>query len=287
MERLEIIKDIVYGKVKGKNLLLDIIKKSETKNKKLPVIVFIHGGGWISGNKESGIPKLLPFVEKGYFCVSISYRLSNEAPFPAQIEDCKCAIRFLKGNSEKYNIDPDKIGVWGASAGGNLVALLGVTEDEIFNESGGWNGYSSKVKAVCDWFGRTNFLIDIKKSEDEKSPYKYISKFLGGPIEENIEKAIKVSPYFYKCRNTPPFLIMHGENDEIVPYSQSEMFFKKLRENKNDVTLVRIKNGGHGTGFGKRAMNFVIAFFDYYLKNEKIEWKNLKNNRDFIEIPSE
>ncbi|HOM26006.1 MAG TPA: alpha/beta hydrolase [bacterium] len=285
-KRIEIIKDVVYGKVKGRNLLLDIIKTSETKNK-LPVIVFIHGGGWISGNKESGIPKLLPFAEKGYFCVSISYRLSNEVAFPCQIEDCKCAIRFLRANSEKYNIDSNRIGVWGASAGGNLAALLGVTGDDVFNDKGGWNGFSGKVNAVCDWFGRTNFLIDIKKSDDENSPYSYISKFLGGPIEENLKKAIKVSPYFYECKNSPPFLIMHGEEDTIVPYSQSEMFFEKLKKNKVDVTLIKIKKGGHGVGFGKRAMDFVVAFFDCYLKNDKINWKNFKKNRNFIEIPAE
>jgi acetyl esterase/lipase len=285
-KKIEIIKDVIYGRIKGRNLLLDIIKKSGIRDR-MPVVVFIHGGGWISGNKESGISKLLPFAEKGYFCVSVSYRLSPEAQFPAQIEDCKCAIRFLRANSGKYNIDPEKIGVWGASAGGNLVALLGVTGDEVFNDKGGWEGYSSKVNAVCDWFGRTNFLIDIKKSEDEKSPYSYISKFLGGLIEENIEKAIKVSPYYYECKNTPPFLIMHGEEDNIVPYSQSEMFFQKLKRNKNKVTLVKIKNGGHGKGFGEKAMNFVIAFFDCYLKNEKTNWETLKNNKDFIEISAE
>ncbi|MGB9677124.1 MAG: alpha/beta hydrolase fold domain-containing protein [Candidatus Ratteibacteria bacterium] len=285
-KKIEIIKDVVYGEIKKRKLLLDIIKTNERKNK-LPVIVFIHGGGWISGNKETGILKLLHFAQKGYFCVSLSYRLSSEASFPAQIQDCKCAIRFLRANSGKYNIDPKRIGVWGVSSGGNLVALLGVTGDDFFDNSGGWNGLSSKVNAVCDWYGRTNFLIDIKKSDDEKSPYVYISKFLGGPIEENIEKAIKVSPYFYECKNSPPFLIIHGENDDIVPYSQSEMFFKKLKKNKVDVTLIKVKNGGHGSGFGKKVMDFVISFFDCFLKDKKTEWENLKNNKDFIEIPAE
>ncbi len=283
-KKIEVIKDVIYGKVKNRNLLLDIIKISGEVNKKLPVIVFIHGGGWIAGNKESGWTKLMPFVENGYIGVSISYRLSNEANFPSQIEDCKCAIRFLRANSEKYNIDPEKIGVWGSSAGGNLVCLLGVTDDNTFNESGGWKGYSSKVSAVCDWFGRTNFLIDIKKSDGENSPYSYISKLLGGPIEENLEKAIKVSPYYYECKKCPPFLIVHGENDNIVPYSQSEMFYNKLRRNKVDVTLIKVKNAGHGTGFGEKVLNFVVSFFDYHLRNQKDKWNKIVKNRRFLEI---
>ncbi|MFN4228031.1 MAG: alpha/beta hydrolase fold domain-containing protein [Candidatus Ratteibacteria bacterium] len=283
-KKIEIIKDVTYGKVKNRELLLDIIRRVDKENKKLPVIVYIHGGGWISGNKETGWNKLLPFVENGYLGVSISYRLSSEAKFPAQIEDCKCAIRFLRANSEKYNIDNEKIGVWGASAGGNLVCLLGVTDDNTFNNSGGWEGYSSKVNAVCDWFGRTNFLIDIKKSEDENSPYVYISKFLGGPIEENLEKAIKVSPYYYECKKCPPFLIVHGENDNIVPYSQSEMFYNKLKKNKVDVILIKVKNAGHGSNFNEKVFNYVISFFDYHLRNQKDNWKKLVENKRFLEI---
>ncbi|MCM8785387.1 MAG: alpha/beta hydrolase [Candidatus Omnitrophica bacterium] len=281
-KKIEIIKDIPYRKVKNKELFLDIIKRVDEENKKLPVIVYIHGGGWISGNKETGLNKLLPFVENGYLGVSISYRLSNEAKFPAQIEDCKCAIRFLRANSEKYNIDSEKIGVWGESAGGNLVCLLGVTDDNTFNNSGEWKGYSSRVSAVCDWFGRTNFLIDIKRSEE--GPYVYISKLLGGPIEENLEKAIKVSPYYYETKNCPPFLIVHGENDNIVPYSQSEMFYNKLKKNKVDVTLIKVKNAGHGVGFSKKVVNYVISFFDYHLKGQKDNWKEMRKNKRFLEI---
>ncbi|MCS7181295.1 MAG: alpha/beta hydrolase, partial [bacterium] len=220
-KKFEILRNIVYGKIGKRELLCDIIKPSDVKNK-LPAIVYIHGGGWISGNKDIGLNKLLPFVDNGYIGITIEYRLSSEAIFPAQIEDCKCVIRFLKINSDKYNIDEEKIGVWGESAGGHLASLLGVTDERAFNDSGGWQGVLSKVYAVCDWFGRTNFLIDIKKCDDAKAPYKYISKLLGGPIEENIDKAIEVSPYYYNFKNSPPFLIMHGENDPIVPYSQSE-----------------------------------------------------------------
>lgn len=286
IKKIEILKDVVYGNVGNRKLFCDIIKPSEIKNK-LPAIVFIHGGGWISGNKEKGLEKLLPFVEKGYIGVSIQYRLSTEEIFPAQLQDCKCAIRFLRANAEKFNIESEKIGVWGVSAGGNLASLLGVTSDNYYNDSGGWENFSARVNAVCDWFGRTNFLIDIKKSDEKKGPYSYISKLLGGPIEDKIELAKKVSPYYYECKDCPPFLIMHGENDSIVPYSQSEIFYKKLKKNKVDVTLIKIKNAGHGSGFDKKCFEIVQYFFDYYLKNKKREWKKFKKNRDFIDLKSD
>lgn len=281
-KKIEVLKDVVYGKVKTKSLLCNIMRLCNT-NEKLPVVVYIHGGAWQSGSKEKGLIELLPFVEKKYCCVSISYRFSQEAIFPAQIEDCKCAIRFLKANSEKYLINPDKIGVWGVSSGGNLACLLGVTDNQTFNDKGNWKNFSSNVVAVCDWFGRTNFLTDIKKNT---VPFQYISKFLGGPVNKMKEKVKQVSPYFYPCNNCPPFLIMHGDKDTIVPFRQSKIFYEKLKKNNVDVTFIKIKNAGHGAGFGKKALDFILAFFDCYLKNKKKNWKNLTKQKSFCVIKS-
>jgi acetyl esterase/lipase len=133
--------------------------------KPMPVIVWIHGGAWIGGSKDSGIPLLLPFAKRGYFCASISYRFSKEAKFPAQIEDCKCAIRFLRAKAKEFNIDTERIGVWGESAGGHLAAMLGTAGDvKEFEGSGGWEGFSSRVSAVCDWFGPSDLLGQAKRS---------------------------------------------------------------------------------------------------------------------------
>lgn len=284
-ENIEIIKDVVYGEVDGIKLYLDIVKPKMNYSK-MPAIVFIHGGGWKSGDKNSGIFRLIPFAQKGYFCVSINYRLSGIAKFPAQIEDCKCAIRFLRANFEKYNIDPDKIGVWGTSAGGHLASLLGTTADiKEFEGKGGWEGYSSKVNAVCDWFGPSDFLVGFEKSEKIGSPYAVISELLGGPIEELKEKARKASPVYYVNKNCPPFLIMHGDKDNVVPFIQSQILYEKLKENNVPVTLVKIKDAGHGIGFKKEVMDFVFAFFDYYLKGEKEKWQKLTEDKSFIEIP--
>jgi acetyl esterase/lipase len=134
-------------------------KLTSSVAKPMPVIVWIHGGAWIGGNKDSGIPLLLPFAKRGYLGASISYRFSKEAKFPAQIEDCKCAIRFLRAKAKEFNIDPERIGVWGASAGGHLSAMLGTAGDvKELEGSGGWEGFSSRVSAVCDWFGPSDLL---------------------------------------------------------------------------------------------------------------------------------
>lgn len=278
-KNVEIIKDVVYGEVDGKKLLLDIVKPKEKIETPMPVVVFIHGGGWKGGDKRGGVRRLIPFAEDGYFCASINYRLTPEAKFPAQIKDCKCAIRFLKANSKKYKIDLEKIGVWGPSAGGHLSALVGTTGDiEKFNKSGGWNGFSSKVAAVCDWYGPSD-LLSVKNVSNPS-----IVSLLGGKINEKIKLAKEASPVSYVSEDDPPFLIMHGEKDKIVSFSQSEILFKKLKEKGVKATLIKLKNAGHGTGFGSRELEYVKAFFDYCLKGEKKNWKNLKGDKSFIEI---
>ncbi|MFN4227198.1 MAG: alpha/beta hydrolase fold domain-containing protein [Candidatus Ratteibacteria bacterium] len=283
-ENVKIIKDVVYGNVDGKNLYLDIIRPKKAEGK-LPVIVFIHGGGWRSGDKQTGIFRLIPFAEKGYFCVSINYRLSDEAKFPAQIEDCKCAIRFLRANAEKYSIDPEKIGVWGTSAGGHLASLLGTTGDfKEFDRKGGWEGFSSKVNAVCDWFGPSDFLIGFEKSKRDGIPYKTLIELFGENIENLEENLKKASPAYQVNKNCPPFLIMHGDKDNVVPYIQSSILYNKLKENGVPVVLVKIKDAGHGIGFGESALEFVESFFECYLKDKKAKWQSITGGRDFIEI---
>ncbi|MCM8810236.1 MAG: alpha/beta hydrolase [Candidatus Omnitrophica bacterium] len=286
-ENVEIIKDVVYGNVDGKNLYLDIIRPKKAEGK-LPVIVFIHGGGWKGGDKKTGFFKLIPFAENQYFCVSINYRLSGEAKFPAQIEDCKCAIRFLRANAEKYNIDSEKIGVWGASAGGHLASLLGTTEDlKKFEGKGGWEDYSSRVNAVCDWFGPSNFLIGFEKSKKDGIIYKTYIELFGENLENLEEKLKEASPFYQINKNCPPFLIMHGDKDNVVPYTQSYIFYNELKKNNIPVILVKIKDGGHGLGFKNKALDFVKSFFDYHLKGEKENWEILTQGKDYIEIPAE
>src|SRR5208337_2774380 len=145
---------------------------------RLPLIVWIHGGGWRAGNKEN--PPGLGLVGHGYALASINYRYSQQAVFPAQIEDCKAAIRWLRANAKKYNLDTKHIGVWGASAGGHLVALLGTTGSVKELEGTGGNlDQSSQVQCVLDWFGPTDFA---KMGGWQGNPDSPMAKLVGGPV---------------------------------------------------------------------------------------------------------
>jgi acetyl esterase/lipase len=262
--------DVEYGKGGEKALKLDIIQPKEKPEKPMPVLVFIHGGGWRGGNKNAGARKLVPFARRGYFCATIDYRLSNEAKFPAQIEDCKCAIRFLRSKAKEYNLDPDRIGVWGSSAGGHLVALLGTSGGvKELEGKGGHEKFSSKVQAVCDWYGPAD-LVKIVEGGSHARAGNPVELLLGGPVEENKDKAKLASPVTHVDKDDPPFLIMHGDKDPLVPLSQSKLLNEKLKAVNVETELVVIEGAGHGGAkFLAPQINRKIAdFFDKHLKRK-------------------
>jgi acetyl esterase/lipase len=231
----------------------------------LPVIVWVHGGAWFAGSKESGGPAL-PFVAKGYAVASINYRLSQHAKFPAQIEDCKAAIRWLRSNAKMYDLDPDRFGVWGASAGGHLVALLGTSGGvKDLEGNGDTNDQSSRVLAVVDWYGPTDIT---KMGGGHDRPDSPEAKLLGGPVQENKDKAARANPITYVSKDDPPFLIMHGERDLTVPFGQSELLLDALKTAGVDATFRPVKGAGHGgTEFSSDENRKLIEeFFDRHLK---------------------
>jgi acetyl esterase/lipase len=239
----------------------------------LPVIVWIHGGAWMGGSKDGGGPAL-PFVGKGYAVASINYRLSGHAVFPAQIEDCKAAIRWLRANAKTYKLDPERIGVWGASAGGHLAALLGTTGGVKELEGKGGNAeQSSRVQAVVDFFGPTDFLQmdaharkgSLLKHDPANSPE---SRLIGGAIQKNVEKVKRANPIHYVKKEAPPFFIAHGEQDPVVPCHQSELLYEALKKAEVEITFQKIPGAGHGgKEFSTDKMQAAIgAFFDKHLK---------------------
>jgi acetyl esterase/lipase len=239
----------------------------------LPVIVWVHGGAWMAGSKDGRNPAL-PFVRKGYTVASINYRLSQHAVFPAQIEDCKAAIRWLRANAKTYNLNPERIGVWGASSGGHLVALLGTTGGVKKLEGKGGNAeQSSRVQAVVDFFGPTDFLqMDAHAVAGARlkhdSPGSPESRLIGGAIQKNVEKVKAANPIQYVTKDAPPFLIAHGERDPLVPCHQSELLHKALKQAGVEVTFSKIPGAGHGgRGFSTDKMQAAIeAFFNKHLK---------------------
>ncbi len=230
----------------------------------LPVIVWIHGGAWLAGSKE-GCPAI-PFVARGYAVASINYRLSQHAQFPAQIEDCKAAIRFLRAVAGKYRLDGDHIGVWGASAGGHLVALLGTSGGvKDLEGTGGHLDQSSRVQCVVDFFGPSDFTAMGGSHDNPNSPE---ARLIGGPVQANKAKAARANPITYVSKDDPAFLIVHGEEDRTVPIGQSELLDAALKRVGVEVTFVRIVGAGHGgPGFSTpENRKRIEAFFNKHLK---------------------
>ena len=267
LSKMTVLRDVEYvpGGHERQKLDLYLPKEADSSGKR-PLIVWIHGGAWLGGSKDR--PPALRFVGKGYAVASINYRLSQHAIFPAQIEDCKAAIRWLRANAGKHGYDPNRIGVWGASAGGHLVALLGTTGDVKEFEAGPNTGVSSQVQAVCDFFGPTDFtkmssFPSTMKHDAADSPE---SKLIGGPIQENKDKVQRANPITYVTKDDPPFLIVHGDKDPLVPHNQSEILCEALKKAGVGTTLYTVQGGGHG-GFKDPQVDVLVAeFFEKHLR---------------------
>ena len=263
-------RDLVYKRINGRELRLDLYRPQNASGPS-PVILWIYAPGWSHGRKEQHIP-LISFVNDGYSVTSIELRFSGEAPFPAQIEDCKAAVRWLRANAAKYNLDADRIGAAGHSGGGHLAALLGTSGGVQELEGSGENmSYSSRVQAVCDVSGPSDLLRLYHDASDpstrtRRKDISDIDALLGGAAEQNKTKAIAASPITYVSKDDPPFLIIHGENDFSVPASQSELLAAALKEAGIETTL-EITSRGHSVGLGGPTLRPIIkTFFDKHLK---------------------
>lgn len=256
-----------------------LVPKKRASDKPLPVVAFIHGGGWRNGDKTGGRRRVASYVTSGQFVgVSIGYRLSGEATWPAQIHDCKAAIRWLKANADSLGIDPDRIGVWGSSAGGHLVAMLGTSGDVAGLEGklGSHTAVSSRVSCVVDEYGPTNFLTmnDFPSRIDHLSATSPESLLIGGQITEHEDKVRHASPLTYVSKDDPPFLIIHGTDDPLVPYNQSKVLEAALQKAGVAVSLQAITAGQHG-GFRSQELDRrTRLFFEKHLLGQDINIPN-------------
>jgi acetyl esterase/lipase len=271
-------RDLRYGDHKERNTLDLYVPKSD---KPLPLIIWVHGGAWQGGSK-AGLNPALQYLAKGYAVASINYRLSQHAIYPAQIQDCKESIRYLRANSKKYNLDPDRFGAWGASAGGHLVALLGTTagEKELTLKDSPHRQVSDRVQCVVDFFGPTDLTkmgaqaraepAGAKSKFDHDGPNSPESKLVGGPIQEKKAIAATANPITFVDKDDAPVLMVHGDSDPLVPLGQSEIFLDALKKVGVPAELVVIKGGGHGgAGFAsKENLRKIESFFETHLKNK-------------------
>lgn len=240
--------DLVYAEVGGKKLLLDLYIPEGVVNP--PLVVTIHGGGWRSGSrkpKQTGTRDTL--LKNGFAVASIEYRLSNEAVFPAQIHDCKGAVRWLRAHASEYGYDGSRIAAFGGSAGGYLALLLGLTggDPQLEGDVGGNLDQSSKVSAVVDLWGPTDFVLRAQDQpwETEKTSGK-VYQLLGGPVKENMELARQASPANHVSAGDPPLLVFHGTADRTVLMNQSERLRDACAAANVPMEFHVIKDLGHG-----------------------------------------
>jgi acetyl esterase/lipase len=244
-----------------------------------PLLVWIHGGGWRAGSKD-GVPWIYQ-LQRGYVVASVEYRFSQKAIFPAQIDDCLAAIRYLRKNAAQYGIDRKKIGVGGSSAGGHLSALVGTSGGQgVFKPVGGHADVYDGVQAVCDIFGPTDFWTVIEQAEKDpnvKNIFKWnagdpYSELIGGGLGKDRERCDAVSPVHYASKKSPPFLILHGDHDTLVPYAQSVELEEKLKTVGVEVLLQKIEGAGHGGAVFNHAeiRKLTDRFFDRHLKGQDV-----------------
>ena len=248
---VKVLRDLPYADTDNPRQRLDLVlPEKRIGNQPLPLVIWIHGGGWRNGDKRSGINRVAPVVTTGrYVGATIGYRLSGEAQWPLQIHDCKAAIRWLRAHAKEYGIDPKRIAVWGSSAGGHLVSMLGVSgEVEVLEGKLGKHlGQSSRVQAVVNYYGPSALLLMSSKPsridhDDKDSPE---SMLIGAPIQKAKFKAQQASPLTHVTKDDAPHLHVHGTKDPLVPFHQSEIYHSALRKAGVESTLITIPEGGH------------------------------------------
>lgn len=268
-------KDLPYAGTENPRQRLNLLLPKNPKSKRpLPVIVYIHGGAWLAGDRVVGHHRLARYVASGHYAgVSVGYRLTGEAIWPAQIHDCKAAIRWIRAHAAKYNFDPNKIGVTGDSAGGHLVAMLGTSggNKTLEGDLGSHDKVSSQVQCVVDQYGPSDLLAmkDYPSRLDHDGPRSPEGKLVGGRVSENKRVATAASPITYVSAEDPPFLILHGNQDTIVPYNQSQRLAAALKKAKVECYFITIDGGGHGGFRNPEIAKRIGQFFDRNLRGVK------------------
>lgn len=274
---IPITSDIIYGHAANVDLLMDLAKPTTTGGP-LPAIVFFHGGGWQQGHKSHMHRWLRKFASAGYVAATAGYRFAPEFKWPSQVEDAKAAVRYLRANAKAMNLDPDRIGVMGESAGGYLALMLGVTHstDNLEGNSGS-PGVSSRVQAVVSFFSAADFTVPRKTltPELEKHIQEYYGKSLPevlsdftGARDQNDPILKKISVFPYVDKSDPPVLLFQGDADPFVSVDQAQRLASVLNAYGVSHQLIIVKGGGHGWSGAllDETTAQMINFFDRTLK---------------------
>ena len=261
--RVSIKEGIVIGEGGGRSLEADIfLPPLEEKNR--PAVLFIHGGGWIEGDRSQLRGYGILLARLGFVCMCNSYRLSNESIWPAQVQDVNCAIRYLRANATDLGLDPNRIGVSGNSAGGHLSLMAAATNhDQIFEGEGGSNEVSSEIKAVCAIYPPTTI-----RQLEMLNPLENAFLMLMGK-EAKKEDFDKASPLNYVTEDYPPCMLIHGSADSVVRLKDSTKFYEKLIEFNRPASLHIFSEEEHAfdgePDYGRAVADLQALFFKKYL----------------------
>ncbi len=258
-------REVEYSAVGGRQTM-DIIRPRDASGTPRPAVLLVHGGGFRAGTKEGYIALAVKLAEHGYVAATANYRLAPRNQFPAAVQDVKAAVRFLRANAAKYQIDANHIGALGGSAGGHLVLMLGLTAGvEEFEGSGPNRDQSSAVQCVVDEYGPTDFTQSYSKSVDAAE---VLPKFLGGDLDHERLAHMRSSPLNWVTPNAAPILAIHGTADPYVAYEQSLWIIERLIAAGVPAELETISGAGHGFkgADAQRADDRAFAWFDKYLK---------------------
>ena len=262
---LELLRDVPYTPQPDARRTLHILRPETLPLGPMPVLVGIHGGGWAGGTKDWCLETLLHFAARGYFCAAVGHRFLKDALFPSMIHDCKCAVRYLRAHAQEYYLDPARVGVWGFSSGGHLAALLGTSAGSAELEgTEGWPEQSSAAQAVCDWFGPAGHAGRLEAGEG----LEWYGELLGAPPRERPDLMAAFDPVTHITPDAPPFLIMHGDKDEMVPLLDSDSLYSTLSSAGVEATLVVVGGAGHGL-VRYDTHSLMLSFFDKHLKAQE------------------
>ena len=260
-------KDIEFSKPGGESLQLNLFRP-KSASAKTPAILCIHGGGFRAGKREGWDGRCKMLAEKGFAAATVTYRLAPKHPYPAAIHDVKAAVRWLRANAATYNIDPDRIGVTGDSAGGHLAQFLGVTGGVAeFEGDGGNPGVSSRVAGVVNWYGPSDFTKSYGKSVDAAE---VLPLWLGGDDAKEHKKHIQASPLYWVTPGAAPTLLLHGSKDPYVALEQAEWIRDRLKAAEVEVELIAFEGAGHGFKGAdqERALKAMVDFFAKHLSQK-------------------
>ncbi|MCM2313791.1 MAG: alpha/beta hydrolase [Thermoanaerobaculia bacterium] len=272
-----------FARADGQSLFLDLFVPSGRGP--FPVIVSVHGGSWASGTRDQGLAILQ--LDRGYAVANMDYRLAPASTWPAQVEDAKAAVRWLRANSGRFALDPGRIGVMGLSAGGHIGAVLGTSHGVTALEGIelGNGGYSSEVQAVVDYFGPSD-LLKLKQQAlpcmpgDPNDPAEAPSQLLGCTLPLCPEKAATANPITYVTPDDPPFLLLHGTSDCLVPWQQSQILHDALRKAGVRSKLIVIPFATHGDPLflAPPIQQQVNEFLDEHLKGPRERRRPMRRN---------